>query len=156
MGNYGVAAERGGNKRVYGGCKTEEYTRYQTLTALLYWKHILCVWLLYCVQPFGKSIQSSDFWHHVGIRKRDDSMYECTVFQAGALSRILRFITLIKISPNRCSASHCEDPGLIPGQSVWDGAQCGNGIDFPVSTSVFPCQLYKTSTSIPIHLSLTL
>ena len=54
-------------------------------------------------------------------------MYEYSVFQTGTLSRILSITTLIKSSSNRCPASHCEDPGLIPGQSVGDGAQCGNG-----------------------------
>jgi hypothetical protein len=43
MGNCGVAAEGRGNKSTYGSYKTEEYTRYQTLIALLYWKHILCI-----------------------------------------------------------------------------------------------------------------
>ena len=43
MGNCGVAAEGRGNKCVYGSCKTEGNTRYQTLIALLYWKHIVCV-----------------------------------------------------------------------------------------------------------------
>ena len=43
--------------------------------------------------------------------------------QARTLTNILRFITLIKYSPNRYAASHFEDPGLYPGQFVWNGAQ---------------------------------
>jgi hypothetical protein len=88
-------------------------------------------------------------------RKQDDSVYEYSVFQTGTLSPILRFVSLIKYSPNRCSACHCEDPGMISGQFVWNCAKCGNEVDFPVNTSVFPCKFHKTSTSISIHLPLS-
>jgi hypothetical protein len=61
-------------------------------------------------------------------------MTKCPTFQEDTSYRIKYFITVIKLSPFQVSASNCKGMGLIPGQCMWDCAQCDNEIDFPVKT----------------------